>query len=161
MLKNIKNCLMLMSLLYVYATTSVLAESVTEIRPLSFGTIALRDNNSVYQYTITFAGDVNIDPAFIVLSNGQPAEYLIADFPPSQQLNVDILVPDTTTSLSGAIDPSTSQFTITNHHTFAPTVTTNQQGEAIINIGATLSTSGSGFYKDATYFNTMTIVVSY
>lgn len=147
--------------IFSFHSTSSFAENVTEIQPLSFGTLALRDNLSTYQYTITFAGDVSIDPAFIIINSGHPAEYLLSEFPANQQLNINIMVPDVGTELSGEIDPSTSQFTISNHHSFAPTVTTNQLGEAVINIGGTLSTSGSGFYKDATYFNTMTIIVSY
>lgn len=158
-----KNSLLIFIVFLIYLCSFRLAyaEEIIEITPLSFGTIVLLNNDETHEYKISFAGDVNADPAYIILTPGQPAEYLLTEFLTNTQLTISILVPDTTTSLAGSIDNSTSQFTIDNHHTASSTITTNSLGEATINIGANLTSSGSGFYTDATYFNNMTILVDY
>jgi len=137
------------------------AAAITQQTALSFGTIALRDNASTHQMNISFDGSITADPAFIVITPGNPAEFLLTGFPTNTLVNIAILVPSTTTMLAGQTDPSSSQFTIDNHHSFAPVVTTDLLGEATINIGARLTTSGAGFYKDAMYIAPMTISVSY
>jgi len=139
----------------------VLAATITQQQALSFGTIALRDNSSAHQMNIAFDGTITADPAFIIISAGSPAEFLLSGFTANTLVNVSILVPSTTSVLAGAVDPSTSQFTIDNHHTFAPVLTTNLLGEATVNVGARLTTSGVGFYKDAMYIAPMTISVNY
>ncbi|MFT5758384.1 MAG: hypothetical protein ACI9LM_003125 [Alteromonadaceae bacterium] len=141
--------------------SSIFAEAITQQTALSFGTIALRDNASSHQMSISFDGSIIADPAFIIITQGNPAEFLLSGFTANTLININILVPSTTTMLAGATDPSSSQFTIDNHHSFAPIVTTNLLGEATINIGARLTTSGIGFYKDSMYIAPMTISVSY
>lgn len=140
---------------------SALAERITIVKNLSFGSVVLKDNSVSHSYSISFAGDVNIDPAYIVITPGSPAELFISEFTPHTLLNVSILVPDTGTQFAGASNPASSQFTIDNHHVAASTITTNALGEAEVSVGATLSSSGSGFYIDATYFNQFTLVVNY
>ncbi|NQZ83908.1 MAG: DUF4402 domain-containing protein [Colwellia sp.] len=139
----------------------VQAEQVTQQQALSFGTIALRDNNSAHQMSISFNGNINADPAFVIITPGNPAEFLLTNFTANTLVNIAILVPSPTTILANGVDPATSQFTIDSHHSFAPTVTTNLLGEATINIGANLTTSGVGYYKDALYIAPMTISVNY
>lgn len=141
--------------------TTGYTEEITEITPLSFGTIVLLDNDDEHVYRISFAGDVNIDPAYIVIASGQPAEYLLTNFPANTQLTVSILVPETTTTAVNGSNSTTSQFTIDNHHTASPIVTTNSLGEATINVGANLTSSGSGSYRDETFISTMTIIVDH
>jgi hypothetical protein len=148
-------------LLFLLFPCLLFAASITEQTALNFGTIALRDNNSAHQMNISFNGAINADPAYIIITPGNPAEYLLSGFTANTLLNISILVPSATTMLAGQSDPSTSQFTIDNHHSFAPVVTTNLLGEATINIGARLTTSGTGFYKDAMYIAPMTISVNY
>jgi len=148
-------------LLFIFLPRLIFAASITEQRALNFGTVALKDNNSAHQMNISFNGDINADPAFIIITPGTPAEYLLTGFTANTLLNITILVPSSTTMLAGQSDPSTSQFTIDNHHSFSPVVTTDILGEATINIGARLTTSGVGFYKDAMYIAPMTISVNY
>lgn len=159
---NIVNTLTIFSLIFSLVF-SVAAHSgdVREIKPLSFGVIALKNNNASYSMRISFAGQVQTDPAIVIIEPGHPAIYELTDFPKNTPLNVSIIVPSTQTQLAGASDPTTSQFTITDHHTFSPIATTDNLGNVIINVGATLTTSGTGFYKDATYFSPMTVMVSY
>ena len=135
----------------------VQAEQVTQQQALSFGTIALRDNNSAHQMSISFNGNINADPAFVIITPGNPAEFLLTNFTANTLVNIAILVPSPTTILAYGVDPATSD----SHHSFAPTVTTNLLGEATINIGANLTTSGVGYYKDALYIAPMTISVNY
>lgn len=137
------------------------AATISEVRGLSFGTIAITDNSAPYSIRMSFAGDINADPAFIIINPGHPAEYFLEGFLPNTNLNISILVPSETTELMGETDPGTSQFTINQHHSFAPIITTNLLGEATLEVGATLTTSGSGYYKDARFFAPMTIMVSY
>lgn len=148
-------------LLTYFITLSAYAEKVTLIKPLSFGTIVLKDNNASHQYTISFAGDVVVDPAFILITAGHPAEFFISEFTPHTLLNINFFVADTTTQFAGESHPTSSQFTIDNHHSAVPTVTTNALGEASVFVGATLTSSGSGFYVDSTYFNQLVLMVDY
>jgi len=145
----------------LFFSALVQAEQVSQQQALSFGTVALRDNNSAHQMSISFNGIINADPAFIIITPGNPAEFLLTGFTTNTFVNIAILVPSSTTILATGVDPSTSQFTIDNHHTFAPGVITNMLGEATINVGARLTTSGVGYYKDALYIAPMTISVNY
>ena len=147
--------------LIYFLTFYIHAEKITSVKALSFGTIVLKNNNASHQYRISFAGDVNIDPAFIIIAPGNPAEFFISEYTPHTLLSISVLISDTNTQLAGASHPTSSQFTITNHHTAAPTITTNALGEASVSVGATLNSSGTGFYIDATYFNQLTLVVNY
>ncbi|GHF00299.1 DUF4402 domain-containing protein [Thalassotalea profundi] len=151
----------LLIIICLIASSLCSAGNITQQQPLSFGIIALTDNNSTHKLHMSFAGDITADPAYIMIEYGHPAEFLLSDFPANTALNITILVPSVTTELAGQTDPSTSQFTIDQHHTFAPIVTTDLMGEATINVGATLTSSGTGFYKDAIYFSRMTIVIDY
>jgi len=137
------------------------AATVNEIKSLSFGTIALKDNNASYVMNIAFSGQISADPAFVIIDAGHPGLWELNGFPQHTPINVTFIIPDVQTQLAGASDPSTSQFTITQHHTFGPIITTDALGNALFNVGATLTTSGSGFYKDATYLSHMTVMVSY
>jgi len=137
------------------------AATVKEIKPLSFGTIALKDNNASYIMRIAFSGQVSVDSSIIIIDSGHPALWELNGFPQHTPINISFIVPDIQTQLAGATDPPTSQFTITEHHTFGPIITTDAFGNALFNVGATLTTSGSGFYKDATYLSHMTVMVSY
>ncbi|RGP39473.1 DUF4402 domain-containing protein [Colwellia ponticola] len=154
----------LVILLYFFAcflTFSLHAEKVTLIKPLSFGTIVLKDNSASHQYTITFAGNVHVDPAFILITPGHPAEFLISEFTPHTLLNLNVFTVDNNTQIAGESHPTSSQFTINNHHTAASTVTTNALGEASVFVGATLTSSGTGFYVDTTYYNQLILMVDY
>lgn len=144
-----------------FITLSIHAEKVTLIKPLSFGTIVLKDNSASYQYTITFAGDVHVDPAFILITPGNPAEFFISEFTPHTLVNINVFTVDNNTQIAGESHPTSSQFTINNHHTALSTVTTNALGEASVFVGATLTSSGTGFYVDSTYFNQLILMVDY
>lgn len=137
------------------------AASISQERSLDFGTIAIIDNSAAYTMHMSFSGEVNADPAFLIISPGHPAEFFLSGFLPNSNLTIDILVPSETTESTAGSGSGTSQFTISNHHSFYSTVTTDSLGEATINVGATLTSSGSGNYQNATFFAPMTIVVSY
>ena len=92
---------------------SLSAGDVREVKPLSFGVIALKDNNASYSMRITFAGQIQTDPAIVVIEPGHPAQYELTGFTANTPLNITVIVPSTQTQLAGASDPSTSQFSIT------------------------------------------------
>lgn len=155
-------CISLTSLIFcVFYSSSIKSETITEVKALDFGAIVLKNNNANYVMNMTFSGNVTADSEIIIIESGHPAEYYLTGFPTNTQLNIDIIVPNTQTNLAGEIDPSTSQFTITNYHTASPIITTDALGNATINVGASLTSSGTGFYKDALYFSYITIMVSY
>lgn len=137
------------------------AGTIKEIKPLSFGTIALKDNSSSYTMRVAFSGQISADPAIVIIESGHPAQWELSNFPQHTSLNVTFIVPSTQTQFAGSSDPASSQFSITGHHTFSPIITTDSLGNALFNVGATLTTSGSGFYNDATYFSHITIMVNY
>lgn len=155
------NFLCICLMFFIFYSSSIRSETITEVKTLDFGVIVLKNNNANYVMNMTFSGNITADPEIIIIESGHPAEYDLSDFPPNTQLTIDIIAPDTETNLAGAIDPSTSQFTITNYHTSSSIITTDALGNATISVGATLTSSGTGFYKDAIYFSYITIMVSY
>ncbi len=139
--------------IYFYAALAI-ADS-TEITPLSFGRFVVADNTSVSTLTIYHTGRTqrstnNIYP----IEFGTAGEYQLFNFPAFTPL--DIAITGTTISAPGP----TERFTIGNF-TFDD-VTTDANGEAIIIVGATISTSGNGTpYVSAEYDSIYNIVISY
>ncbi|BBP42989.1 hypothetical protein [Thiosulfativibrio zosterae] len=137
----------------------VQAGEVSQQQALSFGKIALKNNNTVAIMQITSTGQILKDDAFVVLEAGQPGRFLLYDFPPFTQLSFSISPGSTASSYSGGVTPT--QFSIEPYLDFA-TQNTNAQGELILNLPARLVTSGNGsVYPDGDYYRFFELNIDY
>jgi len=152
--------LFLSILLFSFISPSpVFAESIIEISPLDFGTIAIKDNSAAYTLRVRYTGQIINDPEIIIIAPGSPAEYFISDLPVSTLLTISITSPSGITT-SPAVAPTNEQFTISNFD-YLPSVTSDATGEYTLFVGATITTSGVGTYQDTFYVTTMTLNISY
>jgi len=135
------------------------AETILEISPLDFGTIALKDNLAAYTYRVRYTGQIINDPEVITVVPGAPAEYFITGLPVSTLLTISVTSPTGVTT-SPAVPPTNEQFTISNFD-YLPSVTSDASGEYTLFVGATITTSGANNYLDTLYVTTMTINISY
>lgn len=114
-------------------------ETLTVVEDLSFGTFGLRDNDNSHDVTVGIDNTPFYDTAIV---DGpvppQRGEYLLEGLPPNLALGVTI--DDTTLSLDGSGDPPL--FTMSDGQHNNPV--TDGAGTAMLYVGATLSTSGTG-----------------
>jgi hypothetical protein len=113
---------------------------IFELESLNFGTIAVVDNNNIGTLTIDRFGNTTVSPQLRIISP-----------PTAGRLLIDGLAPNTGISVSlshGATQMTpliTSQeffsFTLNNYSDY---LVADENGEAEIRIGATISTSGNG-----------------
>lgn len=121
---------------------------VAPLRGLSFGTIAIADNTTVGSYTIDYFGNISVSPHFLLISAGEPAEFLLFDYPAGSRVHITPTVIAANTNSSPF---SVEQFTLINL-TSPGSVLIRSDGTASATIGGTLRTSGlGGNYTDANY----------
>ena len=128
--------------------------TMVELQELSFGSFALVDNSVVSQLIIphTTASPWKTNKLFI-LSNGQPGHYQLSEFPANTALNVSIA--DYFILLGGGESFRISHFTFDN-------MISDDNGEALLKVGATLYSSGNGIpYVNGGYFGTMNITIDF
>ncbi len=128
--------------------------AIAEVQPLKFGTFALVTNNVVSTLKISESGanpvaSIKLYP----LVFGQAGHYQLTGYPAWTPLIITIA--DYQLTIGGS-----EPFTI-GSFTFDP-VTTDGSGEALLKLGATLSTSGTNVvYGDALYTGNMNIVITW
>lgn len=140
-------------------TQASFAAEVSVQQPLSFGKIALKNNNVVARMTITSSGLILKDDVFVIIEPGQPGKFLLFDFPPFTQLSFSLSSGATDSSFSGGV--TGSQFKIEPYLDFA-TQNTNAQGELLLTLPAKLITSGTGsVYSDGDYYRFFQLQIDY
>ena len=145
----------LLSFLVLLALPIMANAAVIETQALSFGEFAMRNNDASYDLTISPTGGISRDPIFLPFEDPQPGSYAVSGFPASTALIINVTFND----LTGG---GTQNFTISSAVISPATVTTDGAGEASFNVGATLSSSGTGVvYSDSTYNGLMTVSVNY
>lgn len=124
---------------------------------LSFGTIAVRGNNSVSSSSMSRAGNQTATNLLWVIEPGQPAEVMLVDFPAYTTYSLSSLLPAT----SGMSFPGTAQFRIT-HLDMPAQVRTDANGDVSFVVGGTLETSGNGlpYYSNSAYFIYLDILLT-
>jgi len=128
--------------------------AITEVQELSFGTFALVDNATVSTLRIPYNGTNPVASSKLYpLTRAQPGQYQISGMPSFQALIITI---NNFSLQVGAAEPF-------NVNTFTyPALITDTNGEALLEVGATLNTTGSGTgYADATYTGTISITISF
>lgn len=139
----------------------VMAQTITEIHELSFGTFAVRDNDSMAAIIVTPDNDTFADPQIAMAADGQRAEYVLSGLPPNVSffLGVDVPVPpseggliiDMPTPATGSSGPAfeLSDLTIAD----GGVMQSDGAGDATLYIGGTLRTSGTGQSYDGGNYN--------
>jgi len=127
---------------------------ITEVQPLKFGTFALVTNNVVSTLKISDSGanpvaSIKLYP----LVFGQAGHYQLTGYPAWTPLIITIA---DFQIVKGASEPMTIGSFVHDP------VITDGSGEALLKLGATLSTSGTNVvYGDALYSGNMNIVVTW
>jgi len=145
-------CLSLFSLvlggiaLVTFHTSHAYAQIITIDSPLDYGEFVLRDNNNVNTIVINTDGTYTSSPDYIFFRDPQMGEVSLTNFTPLTTLNVNIGV----TSLTAA--GGTANFLTVSPFTTPSVITTDVNGDVSFEVGATLSSSGSGvLHSDGTY----------
>lgn len=145
--------LALFSVILFVPSNSVRA-AISESQPLHFGTFALANNLTVSTLRVPFDGNNPVATNNLYpLSFGQAGHYQLTSLPAFMPLIITIS--DYVLQVGAAEEFSVSSFTY-------PALMTNASGEALLKVGATLSTTGSGTeYGDAVYTGIMNIMISW
>lgn len=146
--------------LIVFACCSPLSlATITEVQPLSFGRVAVANNSSVQQVSVSALGNITSSAGIRVITAGSPAIFLLSDFPGNLFINLSasIIQPGTN---SGVV--SGEQFTLTGLDV-ASFIATRPDGTATVPVGGTLQTSGSGSvnFADTDYTARLMLTISF
>lgn len=134
----------------------VAAPSVTVDVPLDFGVLAVKANGSVSTLSVNEFGSVSFTADVIPLGGIVKGEYRLTGFPPHMPL--ELQWDDVNLSAGGFGLP---EFLLVTDYV-NPVVVSDALGEAVVPVGATLKTSGSGtMYVDAPYSGTAQMRVRY
>ena len=133
--------------------------TITPVQSLSFGKIAVTNNQRVSSIAIDPVGNVQVDGGIAVLEDGNHAIYELSDFPPNRVLDIDVrplnteMIPDVSSEETFEISISTN----------SATLITNNAGIALLSFGGKIETSGSGFisFTDTQYQSTIQITVNF
>jgi len=139
-------------------TNAAFAYDITEIHHLDFGTFAITNNTAPHAMVVPYDGSpATYDPEIIPNTDPQRGEYALENLPPNVTFYVGVQVPnpgdggvtmDNPTAVSGSTGPG---LTVSNFT--ASDVTTDNNGDATLYIGATLTTSGNGAMYATDTFN--------
>ena len=138
---------------------NIVLADITEISALSFGTIAVSNNQSSEYVSISHTGTRSNSSGIHVINSAQVGEYALSNYPASQLVFLTATVVQSTTNSQLV---STEQFRLTAT-SIANSITTDASGNGTFYVGGTLSTSGSGstLFVDTTYRINYQISVNY
>jgi hypothetical protein len=152
------------ALLYLIMTAALLLRSVAtsaaivEQQQLNFGIIAIPDNSITSSLTIPYTGlTPSISGNIVFLAPGNPGIYRLQSFPPDTALIISV----TGSNLIYMSNHPTAEPLQMNAFSY-PALTTDSLGEAVIELGATVSTTGSGApYLDGPYAGDISITINW
>ena len=129
-------------------------ETITEEQALSFGSFALVSSGSASSLEVPYTGSTpNATGGLYPLTQGEIGQYRLTGFPAF--IAVSISIPDFSLSRGTGKVFTVGSFT-------HAAVFMDSNGEALLELGATLSTDGdSTSYFDTDYTGTMSITTSY
>lgn len=132
------------------------APAVTAEAPFDFGTVAVKSNAAQSTLRLTSAGAVSSTGDMIPIGGAVRGQFRLSGFPAGVLLELEW--DNATLSAGGGGLPE--YFQVTNYEN--PTLLSDAQGEALVPVGATLRTSGSGaMYVDAPYSGSTQVRVRY
>lgn len=146
--------LLLYSIICIAFFCQPLLAAITEEEPLNFGTFAIAGNDTVSTLTVRKNGGTPIYTNKIYpLAHGSPGQYRLTAFPAFTILVVNI--PNFTLQRTAAPSLLVEDFTFDS-------IISDANGAALLNVGATLKTSGlGGSYGDGNYNGAMSISISW
>jgi len=127
--------------------------------PLSFGEIAIRNNNSVSTLTIHRNGAYQSTNQIYIIKPGSPGVYTLNGITPFTTVNLSADLPAT----SAMPFPGTAQFSITAVD-MPSSINMGPTGSAQFKVGATLSTSGNpanNYFSGTDYVIFLNINIDY
>lgn len=138
--------------------SGIACAAIVEQQQLNFGTIAIPDNSAVSSMTIPYNGlTPSISGNIVFLAPGNPGIYRLQSFPPDTALIISV----TGSNLIYMSNHPTAEPLQMNAFTY-PTLTTDSLGEAVIELGATIVTTGSGApYQDGPYSGDISITINW
>ncbi len=157
-MQNLKffNIAVLVGVLIFSFLPPIQAQTITENISLSFGRVVLVDNVIPREIELLPSGSYVADPAYLFFSEPRLATVTVDGYTPFATLNVIVNSATLTTSGGGGTFFSTG-----DSFTNPPTVTTDASGSATFEVGATLSSDGSGAsFVDRDYTGTYVISVT-
>lgn len=134
------------------------AEFTTDV-PLSFGEIAVRNNNSVSTLTIMRNGSQYSTNQILILKNGSPGVFSLSGFPPYTIIQFSMDLP----AYSAMLYPNTAQFQMTAID-MQSSINLGPTGSGQFKMGGTLSTSGNpaqNYYSGASYTIYLNLNIDY
>lgn len=156
--KKLFLCCTTQALAFASFSDPVIAD-VVEARSLSFGSIAIISNNSQEFVRISHTGNVSTSTHVMVVTPPITGEFILSNFPANQRLSISgqAILPSSISS-----QYSSEQFSLTDVDV-PSAIFSDTSGSAILPIGGTLSTSGSGSnsYIDTDYTIRYQISINY
>lgn len=137
--KKLKSSFIITFAFLVLFAAPVSAQTLTENSPLTFGQIAMTDNNSAHQIILLTNGSFTADPAYIFFTTPQLGSYTINGQAPNTDLTINIS-PNPIRALGGG----GPEFTLIDTFTRPAIVRTDATGDVTFEIGGTLVSNGSG-----------------
>lgn len=137
------------SIAYLLASfcSPVTAYTLNELDPFSFGKLAITRNDLTYNATLSRSGSYNLPPQIMMIEIGQPGRFLLSGYPQSTPLTFSVPI----TPLH-ATDGSVGPELLFSQVSQQSPINTDQKGELLFSLGATLATNGNGTaYPDGTY----------
>jgi len=129
---------------------------ISEVQAINFGKFALQNNTSVHTYRVLPNGTINANVEYIRFFDGQEGQYNLSGYPATTALTILVTSGNLTTGAGG------EQFSIGSWDTSPASLVTDASGEESFNLGATLSSSGSGtMYLDGTFNVNATITINF
>ena len=141
-------------------SSAVHAQSMREVIGISFGRITITDTTQPFTMSIDRNGNVTKDNSIVIIEPGHPAEYVLESYFPNRVLSISVTAPTAIARMSSTTGQTVDDMTI-NGFDYPPTVITDAQGSATINIGATLTTGSGGVYADGVYYINLYVTVGY
>lgn len=146
-----------LSLALLLFCSSATADLVVDA-PLSFGEIAIRNNNSVSTVSINRNGNQISTNQIYIVKPGTPGVYTITGLSPYTQVNLSVDLP----AYSNESYPNTAQFQFTAVD-MPNSLNLGPSGSAQFRMGGTLSTSGNSrnYYSGAKYTIYLNLNIDY
>lgn len=157
--KEVRYCVHFVQAFGFLIGSSVSLADITEVERLNFGTIAVTNNDSQGYVQILHTGAISASQNVVVIQTPQVGAFFFSSFPANQRLNVSA-APIQSTSQSTQY--SSEQFRLSTIDV-PTTLDTNGNGEARLQVGGRLTTSGSGNnrYIDTDYRIRYQITIDY
>lgn len=146
----------------------VVAQDINEVQQLSFGTFAILDNSAAHTIVVDPDNSVAYDPDLIPGTPANRGEYVFTGLPANTTFTLGVTIANPPTDGGVTLDNQTAlstgggqNFTVSNFAiNVANEMITDNNGDATLHIGATLSTSGNGgFYNDGVFNGTYDITL--